>query len=509
MAGICEGLGVLALAADAATGRPQGSGLSAAIVAAQFAKRIGENEETQKDAYFLALVRFIGCTVTSHETGMMSIGDDQGFAVATMLGDWADRDDLKLHLNRFIAREAPEEEREAAFNYVCDILPDAAPDFTAAHCRQSYLLAKRLPVSQAVLDCTPYYYARWDGKILPFGGTDIPYLSRLVRVTELAELVRRLENAERAKEVIAAKLGHELDPEIGAEFLNCADDLFQAASATPEFEAFLAAEPGEPIQMTAQCRETLAEVAADMTDHKATCFRSHSRRVAGLAAQAAQIAKLPKTSVEDLRLTALVHDIGKCAITNRIWYKADALSVSERLEMERHTFQTQFFLSHGTPFAEWADVAASAQERADGSGYHRRSQLSDLASNILAAANEYDELTHGSPARAPLDAKSAANELNAMAKEMKFMPTAVLLVLQAAGHMVKDAGASLPFGLTRREAQVLARLAKSETTAEVAQNLGISPKTADHHIQSIYKKTDIRARPALALFALEHGIVMD
>ena len=161
------------------------------------------------------------------------------------------------------------------------------------------------------------------------------------------------------------------------------------------------------------------------------------------------------------------------------------------------------------PFSDWAEVAASAEERADGSGYHRRSQLSDLASNILAAANKYDELTHGCPAQAPVDAKSAADELNGMATSRKLMPTAVSLVLQAAGHMFKDAGASLPFGLTRREAQVLARLAKSETTAEMAESLGISPKTADHHIQSIYNKTDIRARPALALFALEHGIVMD
>ena len=79
MVRITEGLGVLALAADAATGRPRGSGLSAAIVAAEFSRRIGEDLATQKDAYFLALVRFIGCTITSHETGMLSFGDDQGF----------------------------------------------------------------------------------------------------------------------------------------------------------------------------------------------------------------------------------------------------------------------------------------------------------------------------------------------------------------------------------------------------------------------------------------------
>lgn len=509
MTNITEGLGTLALAADLATGRPRGSGLSAAIVAAKFAEKLDLDAKTRKDAYFLAVVRFIGCTITSHETGMLSIGDDQGFAVATMLGDWVDREDLKKHLDRFLAHEAPENERDAAFNYICDILPEAAPDFTAAHCRQSFLLARRLPISKEVLECIPYYYARWDGKVLPFGGPEVPLISRLVRITELAELVRRLENSARAKEVIAAKLGHELDPELGQKFLDHADEIFEVASKTPEFEAFIDAEPGEPVQMTQMCQQVLAEVGADMTDNKATYFRSHSRRVAGLAAQAAQIVGLPSAEIENLRLTAMVHDIGKCAISNRIWYKPTELSASERLEMEGHTFQTQFILCHGRPFSEWAEIASACQERADGSGYHRRALLSGVASNILSAANEYDELTHSTPVRQAKTPEGAAAVLNRAAQEKKFLPQAVTAVLQAAGHKVKDATEALPSGLTRREAQVLARLAKSETTAEIAEALSISPKTADHHIQNIYNKTNIRARPALALFALENGIVMD
>jgi len=509
MPNITEGLGALAIAADLATGRPKGSGLTAAIVAAEFAKRLGLGVAQQKDAYYLASVRFIGCTITSHETGSMSIGDDQGFAVATMLGDWADRADLKAHLERFIAHEAPADERDRAFEGICDALPEAAAGFTAAHCRQSYLLAKRLPVSAAVLEAIPYYYARWDGKILPFGGQDIPHLSRLVRVTEMAELVRRLENVQRAKAVIRAKLGHELDPEIGAAFLEHADEIFKAAGRTPEFEAFVDAEPGAPIKMTPTCRQVLAEVGADMTDHKAIFFRSHSRRVAALAASAAQVAKLPADQVEALRLAALVHDIGKCAISNRIWYKLTELSVSERLEMEGHTFQTEFILSHGKPFSDWAHISAAAHERADGSGYHRRMPMSDMACNILAVANEYDELTHSTPVRKAHSAQAAVELMTLAAADKKFLPTSVTAVLQAAGHKVKDVKKALPFGLSRREVQVLSRLAKSETTAEIAEALSISPKTADHHIQNIYGKTGVRARPALALLALEHGILME
>jgi HD-GYP domain-containing protein (c-di-GMP phosphodiesterase class II) len=506
---ISEGLGVLALAADLATGRPRGSGLSAAIVAVELAKKLGQTIEEQKDAYFLAAARFIGCTITSHETGAMSIGDDQGFAVATMLGDWTDRADLKAHLEHFIAHEAPADERDKAFETICDVLPEAAPDFTAAHCRQSYLLAKRLAVSPAVLECIPYYYARYDGKILPFGGEDVPYLSRLVRVTEMAELIRRLDDAAKAKAVIEAKAGRELDPDISRVFLEHADEIFATASKTPEFEAFVAAEPGEPIKMTPICREVLAEIGADMTDHKSNYFQGHSRRVASLAASAAQIAKLPSEQIEQLRLAALVHDVGKCAISNRIWYKPSELGVSERLEMQGHAYQTEFILSHGMPFAEWAHISSSAQERADGSGYHRRMPLRDIACSILAAANEYDELTHSTSSRKAFSAEEAANRLNKASAEKNHLPTAVAAVLQAAGHQVRKAKEALPFGLTRREAQVLSRLAKSETTAEIAEALFISPKTADRHIQNIYAKTETRGRPAIALLALEHGIVMD
>lgn len=509
MARMTEGLATLAIAADLATGRPKWSGLSAAVAAVELARHLRLSVTEQKDAFYLAAVRFIGCTITSHETGMMALGDDQGFAVATMLGDWADPDDLHASLDRYIAPEAPEGVRRQAFTAICEALPTAAPDFTAAHCRQSFLLAQRLPVSKAVLEAIPYYYARFDGKVLPFDPAKIPALSKLVRVTEIAELARRLENADAAIELIASKAGHELDPSITRIFLAEADSIFEAASRTPEFEAFIEAEPGEPIEMTPQCRETLAEVAADMSDHKAAFFQGHSRRVASLAARAGQALNLTDEEISSLRLAGLVHDIGKCAISNRIWYKDSPLTASERLEMQSHPFQTEFILSHGEPFSDWARMAACAHERADGSGYHRQVPLSDLTCNILAAANLYDELTHRTAERPAFSGKDAADFMTRAAQSGKLLPLAVTGVLKAVGHGGKTSRQALPFDLTRREAQVLARLTKSETTAQIARALEISPKTTDHHIQNIYRKTNTRGRTAVALLALEHGIIAD
>src|SRR5262249_24340376 len=44
-------------------------------------------------------------------------------------------------------------------------------------------------------------------------------------------------------------------------------------------------------------------------------------------------------------------------------------------------------------------------------------------------------------------------------------------------------------------------------TKQVARQLGISPKTCDHHIQSLYSKAGVSTRAGATLFALQHGLV--
>lgn len=64
-----------------------------------------------------------------------------------------------------------------------------------------------------------------------------------------------------------------------------------------------------------------------------------------------------------------------------------------------------------------------------------------------------------------------------------------------------------PAGLSERECEVLALLARGLATKQIARQLGISPKTCDHHIQSLYAKAGVSTRAAATLFALEHGLV--
>ena len=54
---------------------------------------------------------------------------------------------------------------------------------------------------------------------------------------------------------------------------------------------------------------------------------------------------------------------------------------------------------------------------------------------------------------------------------------------------------------------MLRLLALGLTTRQVASQLGISTKTADHHVQHIYTKIGVSTRGAAALFAIEQGIL--
>lgn len=66
---------------------------------------------------------------------------------------------------------------------------------------------------------------------------------------------------------------------------------------------------------------------------------------------------------------------------------------------------------------------------------------------------------------------------------------------------------AFPGGLSRREVEVLRLLADGLTTREIATQLFISAKTADHHIQHIYTKVGVSTRAEITRWALDQGIV--
>lgn len=62
-------------------------------------------------------------------------------------------------------------------------------------------------------------------------------------------------------------------------------------------------------------------------------------------------------------------------------------------------------------------------------------------------------------------------------------------------------------GLSIREREVLALIAKGMVNKDIAKNLFISEKTVKNHVSNIFKKIDVSDRTQAAIFALKNGVV--
>ncbi|HZE51664.1 MAG TPA: response regulator transcription factor [Bradyrhizobium sp.] len=78
-------------------------------------------------------------------------------------------------------------------------------------------------------------------------------------------------------------------------------------------------------------------------------------------------------------------------------------------------------------------------------------------------------------------------------------------------RLAKDSRADMPaefsseLGLTTREGEVLSWLSKGKTNRDIAQILGLSPRTVDKHLEQIYAKLGVENRTAAAAIAAGTG----
>jgi HD-GYP domain-containing protein (c-di-GMP phosphodiesterase class II) len=150
-------------------------------------------------------------------------------------------------------------------------------------------------------------------------------------------------------------------------------------------------------------------------------------------------------------------------------------------------------------------VAGCHHERLDGSGYHRGLPGAGLGmpARLLAAADAYCTKTEPRPHRAALSPGESAVHLRFEAGAGRLDPDGVAVVLGAAGHQPGDV--KRPDGLSAREGQTLTLLARGRATKQIARELGVTPKTADHYVQRVYHKIGVSSRAAAAVYAMQHG----
>jgi response regulator RpfG family c-di-GMP phosphodiesterase/DNA-binding CsgD family transcriptional regulator len=340
-----------------------------------------------------------------------------------------------------------------------------------------------------------------------FAGENVPIGARIARLAGIAVLFEGVGGREAAIDAVRRRAGRMLDPNLADHFIDRAHEWLVDLAESEARNAFLGMEPHPHV--TVPDIRPVAEVFADLADVKSPYFLGHSRMVARLAVGAAERLLLPAEVRTDLEVAALLHDVGRAAISNAVWEKPGRLSVDEWEQVRLHPYWSERIVSGSDELARLAFLVGHHHERLDGGGYHRGCTAEQLstADRILAAADAYQTLTEPRPHRAALTASEAERQMTDAAGRGLFDTDATRAVLATAGHAIPRRPRQPPMGLTDREVEVLNLLAHGHSNAEIANQLVISRRTAEHHVQHIYAKIGVSSRAAATLIAVERGLL--
>ena len=194
-------------------------------------------------------------------------------------------------------------------------------------------------------------------------------------------------------------------------------------------------------ERTAELHETQLEVvrrlarAAEWRDEDTG---EHVERIGLLAEHLARAAGLSESEAETLRHAAVLHDVGKIGVPDRVLLKPGRLDEEEWRIMRTHAEIGSSMLSGSpSPLVQLGEeVARTHHERWDGSGYPAglRGEEIPLAGRIVAICDVFDALRSRRPYKAPWTLDEALAEIAAQ-RGRHFDPALVDLFLPLARQL--------------------------------------------------------------------------
>ena len=130
-----------------------------------------------------------------------------------------------------------------------------------------------------------------------------------------------------------------------------------------------------------------------------TC--GHSERVARMAVRLGKEMRLPESTISDIYLAGLLHDIGKIGIRDSVLQKPGKLTEEEMLHVQEHPVIGDRIISNVKQLAHLRPGVRNHHERFDGQGYPdgMSGEQIPLLARILAVVDSCDAMTSSRPYR--------------------------------------------------------------------------------------------------------------
>jgi putative nucleotidyltransferase with HDIG domain len=501
-------LAALSVATDLGMGQEPEKAVRSCLLATALARALELSDAEIRDVYYTSLLQHLGCTASSHEVTHL-FGDDvttnrraertdesrlgESLALLAMAGRGTGPGRVR-HLARAVT--AGRDGNTAILRSVCEV---------------GTRMAERLHLGDGVCVALREGLETWDGRSGAYGlaGDDIPLPARIAAIATQAVIFDRLGGPDAAVEMVRRRAGGWFDPEVAAAFVEVGPAVLDHLVQADVWSEVLAAEPTPVRTIPAAGLDAAARAFADMADLKTPHTLGHSAAVAELAEGAARRLGMDEVTAARVRRAGLLHDLGRVAVSSGIWEQPRTLTSLQWEQVRLHPYHSERILGRSTVLADLAPLAGMHHDRQDGSGYHHgvAGAAIPVEARLLGAADAYQAMTQPRPHRPARGPDEAAGELETAAARGTLDTECVRAVVEEAGHEPASRRGAWPKGLSDREVEVVRLLARGRSNREIAAELVISPRTAEHHVQHIYTKIGVSTRAAAAMFAMEHALV--
>jgi putative nucleotidyltransferase with HDIG domain len=165
---------------------------------------------------------------------------------------------------------------------------------------------------------------------------------------------------------------------------------------------------------------------AERLERKDGSARDHTAAVSRIAVRIARQLGLRGDELRQVELGALLHDVGKLDVPDRILGKPTRLTDLEWRVMRRHAASGERLLLHILDLPDVLAIVRSHHERWDGAGYPdgMRGEAIPLGARIVAVADAFRAMTEPRPYRRPRSREEALEEISA-ASGRQFDPDCV------------------------------------------------------------------------------------
>ncbi|HEX6041272.1 HD-GYP domain-containing protein [Longimicrobium sp.] len=405
---LSEVIAALSYALDLTEGAPEGHSVRTCLIGMRIAREIGLDADARSSLFYALLLKDAGCSANAAATCELFGADDHTVKQTWKATDWASGWRSFVHVVRNVRPGASllaKARQVAGFAGAGPV----GTELVRTRCERGADIARMLEMTDDTAAAIRALDEHWDGRGIPLGlaGEQIPLLARIAGLAQTVETYHSVFGFQAALGVARDRAGKWFDPDLVRALHSLrADGAFWAGLSDGDARARAAAlEPADRVLTADEERlDRIAHAFARVIDAKSPFTFRHSEGVALYADAVARVLGFGPEALRDLRRAALLHDVGKLGVSNRILDKPGKLTEQEFSAVRRHPEHTYHILARVARFRPLAETAASHHERMDGRGYHRGLPAGELpvAARVLAVADVCDALSAERPYRGAL-----------------------------------------------------------------------------------------------------------